>query len=116
MFTVNERTAEAICCVFDEGGELSGIVEFKRDFPVIRDHARARECARMINACKPPPADEQQAGIGASVSDTQLPDPGRPPPVRPPPMPDERDRDGPERDDPEEPPRHEPPLPPWRNK
>ena len=54
MFVVDEPTAEAIRRAWEEG-ELSGIVEFKRHFPLISDHARARECARMIAAWKPGP-------------------------------------------------------------
>jgi hypothetical protein len=56
MFTVDEPTAEAIRRAFDEGGELSGIVEFKRHFPLISDHAKARECVRIIAGWKPLPA------------------------------------------------------------
>src|SRR4051794_35661734 len=44
MFTVDEATAEAIRRAYDEGGELSGIVEFRRHFPLITDHAKAGEC------------------------------------------------------------------------
>ena len=53
MFTVDEPTVEAIRRAFDEGGELSGIVEFKRHFPLISDHAKARECVRIIAGWKP---------------------------------------------------------------
>jgi hypothetical protein len=54
MFVVDEPTAEAIRRAWDEC-ELSGIVEFKRHFPLITDHAKARECARIIAAWKPGP-------------------------------------------------------------
>jgi len=47
MFTVDEATAEAIRRAYDEGGELSGIVEFRRHFPLITDNAKAGECVRI---------------------------------------------------------------------
>jgi hypothetical protein len=42
-----------------EDGDLSAIVEFRRHFPLISDHARALECARIIAGWAParPPAD-----------------------------------------------------------
>src|SRR3954468_14925131 len=110
MLSADEATAEAIRRAFDEGGELAGVVEFKRHFPLISDHAKARECVRIIAGWKPLSA----AGDRASVGDTQAPDPGRPRPI-PPPMPNPGKREAPERDDPEEPERDKPPLPPWRN-
>src|SRR3954452_14907673 len=42
MFTVDEPTAEAIRRAYDEGGELSGIVEYRRHFPLITDKAIRR--------------------------------------------------------------------------
>lgn len=48
MFAVDEQTAEAIRRAYDDGGELSGIVEFKRHFPLISSHDRARLCVRTI--------------------------------------------------------------------
>jgi len=62
MFAVDEPTAEAIRRAYDEGGELSSIVEFKRHFPLIADHAKARACVRVIVGWKPLPAKEQQPG------------------------------------------------------
>jgi len=63
MFTVDEPTAEAIRRAWHEGGELSAIVEFQRRFPLISDHAKARECVRIIAGWKPlPPARERQPG------------------------------------------------------
>ena len=56
MFTVDEATAEAIRRAYDEGGELSGIVEFRRHFPLITDNAKAGECVRIIAGWKPGPA------------------------------------------------------------
>ena len=53
MFTVDEATAQAIRRAYDEGGELSGIVEFRRHFPLISDHAKAGECVRIIAGWKP---------------------------------------------------------------
>lgn len=48
MFCVDEQTAEAIRRAFMDDGELSAVVEFRRHFPLITDHARALECARII--------------------------------------------------------------------
>jgi hypothetical protein len=63
MFTVDEPTAEAIRRAWHEGGELSAIVEFQRRFPLISDHAKARECVRIIAGWKPlPAARERQPG------------------------------------------------------
>jgi len=58
MFAVDEPTAEAIRRAWHDGGELAGVVEFQRHFPLIADHAKARECARMIAGWIPPPAPE----------------------------------------------------------
>src|SRR3954452_15128981 len=55
MFSVDEPTAEAIRRAYDEGGELSGIVEFRRHFPLITDNAKAGECVRIIAGWKPVP-------------------------------------------------------------
>jgi hypothetical protein len=48
MFSVDEPTAEAIRRAYDEGGELSAIVEFRRHFPLITDHAKAGDCVRIV--------------------------------------------------------------------
>ncbi len=48
MFCVDEATAEAIRRAFMDDGELSAVIEFRRHFPLITDHARALECARII--------------------------------------------------------------------
>ena len=53
MFSVTEATATAIQTAYDESGELGGIVEFRRHFPLIGDHAKARECVRMIVGWRP---------------------------------------------------------------
>ena len=60
MFTVDEPTAEAIRRAFDQGGELAGVVEFRRHFPLISDHAKARECVRIIAGWMPLPDGEPQ--------------------------------------------------------
>src|SRR3954465_2308916 len=65
MFVVDEPTAEAIRRAFDEGGELSGIVEFRRHFPLISDHAKARECVRIIAGRTPLPTGERQPKLEA---------------------------------------------------
>jgi hypothetical protein len=57
MFAVDEPTAEAIRRAYDEGGELAGVVEFQRHFPLISDHAKARECVRIIAGWKPLPGE-----------------------------------------------------------
>ncbi|MFL5334253.1 MAG: hypothetical protein ACJ8H8_13950 [Geminicoccaceae bacterium] len=61
MFTVDEPAAEAIRRAYDEGGELSGIVEFRRHFPLITDNAKAVECVRMIAGWQPQPVQPPQA-------------------------------------------------------
>ena len=58
MFAVNEATAEAIRRAFDKGGELAGVVEFKRHFPLISDHANVQLCVRAIVGWKPLRAEQ----------------------------------------------------------
>lgn len=48
MFTVDEPTAEAIRCAVEDGGELAGVVELRRHFPLIADNAHARRCVQVI--------------------------------------------------------------------
>jgi len=48
MFTVDEATAASIRRACDERGELAGVVEFRRHFPLITDRAVARDCVRRI--------------------------------------------------------------------
>jgi hypothetical protein len=62
MFTVDESTAEAIRRAFDEGGELSGIVEFRRHFPLITDNTKAGECVRIIAGWHKVPQQKPKAG------------------------------------------------------
>jgi hypothetical protein len=57
MFTVDEPTAEAIRLAFEEGGELAGVVEFRRHFPLISDHDKSRLCVRAIVGWQPKPAE-----------------------------------------------------------
>ena len=62
MFVVDEATAEAIRRAFEEGGELSGIVEFRRHFPLITDHAKAGQCVRIIAGWKRMPPQGEPPG------------------------------------------------------
>jgi hypothetical protein len=55
MFAVDEATAEAIRRAFNEGGEWSAVVELRRQYPAITDHARARLCVRIIAGWRPIP-------------------------------------------------------------
>jgi hypothetical protein len=55
MFTVNEAAAAAIRRAYEEGGELAGVVELRRHFPLITDNAHARRCVRMIASWDPIP-------------------------------------------------------------
>ena len=48
MFTVDESTTEAIRRAVEDGGELAGVVELRRHFPLITDNADARRCVRVI--------------------------------------------------------------------
>lgn len=64
MFCVDEPTAAAIRQAYEEHGDLGGIVEFRRHFPLITDHARVLDCVRTIAswATKPvQPADQARA-------------------------------------------------------
>ena len=56
MFTVDESTAEAIRRACAESGELGGVAEFRRHFPLISGDTQARECVRVITGWKPIPA------------------------------------------------------------
>ena len=68
MFAVDDATAEAIRRAYDEGGELSGIVEFRRHFPLITDHAKAGECVRIIAGWRKVPARSRKAATGGSTA------------------------------------------------
>src|SRR5947209_7204681 len=91
MFTVDDAIAEAIRRAWHEGGELAGVLEFQRHFPLISDHAKARECVRIIAGWKPlQPAREAAARIGGQHAPTDArarsattgPDPSGGPPAR----------------------------------
>ena len=64
MFVVDEETAEAIRRAWEEGGELAGVVELRRRFPLIADNAHARRCVRAIVGWTQPsqPAPDQEQG------------------------------------------------------
>ena len=53
MFSVDEPTAAAIRRAFDDGGELAGVIELRRHFPLLADNAHARLCVRTIAGWKP---------------------------------------------------------------
>jgi hypothetical protein len=55
MFAVDEATAEAIRRACEDGGELAGVVELRRHFPLIADNSHARLCVRAIASWKPLP-------------------------------------------------------------
>jgi len=64
MFAVDEATALAIRQACQDGGELSGVVELRRHFPLITDNARARLCLQMIMSwALPVPAPEPASQI-----------------------------------------------------
>ncbi len=58
MFTVDEATAEAIRRAYHESGELAGVVEFRRHFPLV-DTAHAWDCVRVIVSWQPLPEPVQ---------------------------------------------------------
>ena len=53
MFAVDDAAAEAIRQACDEGGELAGVVELRRHFPLLANNENARMCVRAIAAWKP---------------------------------------------------------------
>ena len=48
MFVVDEETATAIRRAWDEGAELSAVIELRRHFPLVTDGENARRCVRTI--------------------------------------------------------------------
>lgn len=62
MFTVDEATAAAIRRAYDDRGELAGVAELRRRFPLIADNAHARLCVRAIAGWKPIPDRLQVRG------------------------------------------------------
>lgn len=53
MFTVEEAVAQAIRHAYQESGELAGIAELRRHYPLLTDSAHARLCVRAIAEWKP---------------------------------------------------------------
>src|SRR3954465_6742383 len=70
MFTVDEPTAAAIRRAFDNGGELAGVVEPRRHFPLIADNAHARLCVRAIAGWKPVAGPSGNTGEDESADGT----------------------------------------------
>ena len=69
MFAVDEVTALAIRQACEDGGELSGVVELRRHFPLITDNTRARLCLQMIMSwapITPAPEPAPHVELGAS--------------------------------------------------
>jgi hypothetical protein len=62
MFTVDEPTAEAIRRAVEAGGELAGVVELRRHFPLITENANARRCVRVIAGWTPPDDPARNTG------------------------------------------------------
>jgi hypothetical protein len=64
MFVVDEETAAAIRRAWEEGGELAGVVELRRHFPLIADNEQARRCVRAIVGwgAPPRPAPDREQG------------------------------------------------------
>ena len=60
MFVVDEETAAAIRRAWEEGGELAGVVELRRHFPLIADNAHARLCVRAIVRWSPRAAPDRE--------------------------------------------------------
>ncbi len=60
MFVVDEASAEAIRRAWEEGGELAGVVELCRHFPLITDNAHARLRVRAIVGWRSRPAPDQE--------------------------------------------------------
>jgi len=60
MFIADEATAEAVRRVWRESGDLAGVVELRRHFPLITDHARARWCVHAIVGWQQHPAPEPE--------------------------------------------------------
>ncbi len=53
MFAVDEVAAEAIRRAYEESGELAGVVELRRHFPLIADNPDVRAFVRTIAGWKP---------------------------------------------------------------
>ncbi len=62
MFVVDEEAAEAIRRAWDQGGELSAVVELRRRFPGVSDGENARWCVRAILGWTQRPAPDRKPG------------------------------------------------------
>lgn len=56
MFAVSQLEAEAIPRAYEDGGELSAMIELRRHFPGIVNNENARRCARTIPSWAPMPS------------------------------------------------------------
>jgi hypothetical protein len=61
MFVVSEAEAAAIRTAYEQGGELSAVVELRRLFPGITSNENARLCARSIAGWQPLPVQPVKA-------------------------------------------------------
>ncbi len=52
MFAVDEVAAEAIRRAYEESGELAGVVELRRHFPLIADNPDVRAFVKTIAGWK----------------------------------------------------------------
>jgi len=69
MFTVDTETADEIRRAWKAGGERSAIIEFRRHFPSVTDHARARLCVHSILSwTRSSPRLGDKTGQGASAT------------------------------------------------
>ncbi len=53
MFAVDDVAAEAIRRAYEESGELAGVAELRRHFPLIADNPDVRAFVRTIAGWKP---------------------------------------------------------------
>ena len=60
MFMVDEEIAAAIRRAWDEGGELSAVVELRRHFSLVAAGENARLCERTIVGWTQRPAPDQE--------------------------------------------------------
>ena len=56
MFAVDDVAAEAIRRAYEDGGELAGVVELRKHFPLIGDNPDVRSFVRTIASWKPIPS------------------------------------------------------------
>ena len=62
MFMVDEEAAAAIRQAWDEGGELSAVVELRRRLPRVTDGENGRQCVRtIVGWTRRPAPDREQA-------------------------------------------------------